>query len=127
MVLDVPHISRMHKNLLSLFHPYTILKVSAAWTYPISIPLEDKADGTPEIVSALRTFFSVHKSDCGELQYLSDNDFESLLRLCLTSDVVLIEGTGYTQKSGLGMGNNLDPTLAIIYMNSLDQGILTPE
>ena len=70
--------------------------------------------------------FSVHKSDCGELQHLSDNDFESLLRLCLTSDVVLIEGIGYTQKSGLAMGNNLAPTLAIIYMNSLDQGIQTP-
>ena len=76
-----------------------------------------KADGTTGIFSALRTFFSVHKSDCIELQHLSDNDFESLLRLCLTSDVVLIEGTGYTQKSGFAMGNNLAPTLAIIYIN----------
>ena len=45
----------------------------------------------------------------------------SLLHLCITSDVVLIEGKSYPQKSGLAMGNdNLAPTLAIIYMNNLD-------
>lgn len=56
------------------------------------IPLQDKADGTLGIFSALRTIFSVHKSDCGKLQYLSGNKFESLL--WLTSDVVLIGGVG---------------------------------
>ena len=52
--------------------------------------------------------------------HLSDDDFVSLLRLCITSDVVLTEGSSYSQKSGLAMGNNLAPTLAIIYMNNLD-------
>ena len=35
----------------------------------------------------------------------------------------MIEGQSYTQKSGLAMGNNLAPTLAIIYTNKLDQKI----
>ena len=50
---------------------------------------------------------------------------ETLIRLCLTSDGVLINGEGYKQKSGLAMGNNLAPTLAIIYMNEIDTLIET--
>ena len=41
----------------------------------------------------------------------------------MTSDVILIGGKGYSQKTGLAMGNNLAPTLAI-YMNELDSQIL---
>ena len=55
---------------------------------------------------------------------LSDEDFEELVRLCLTSDRVLIDGKGYKQQSGLAMGNNLAPILATIYMNELDNQIL---
>ncbi|XP_068691472.1 uncharacterized protein [Montipora foliosa] len=84
-----------------------------------SIPLEDLEDGTPGIFTIMRDFFSTHKS-VTDLEHLSDDDFVSLLRLCITSDVVLIEGNSYSQKSGLAMGNNLAPTLAIIYMNNLD-------
>ncbi|KAK3712865.1 hypothetical protein QZH41_005524 [Actinostola sp. cb2023] len=65
----------------------------------------------------------VYKSDC-ELKGLNDDDFESFLRLCLTSDVILIGDKGYTQKTGLAMGNNLAPALAIIYMNEIDIQIL---
>ncbi|XP_068713298.1 fibronectin type III domain-containing protein-like [Montipora foliosa] len=84
-----------------------------------SIPLEDLEDGTPGIFTIMRDFFSTHKSVI-DLEHLSDDDFVSLLRLCITSDVVLIEGNSYSQKSGLAMDNNLAPTLAIIYMNNLD-------
>ena len=49
---------------------------------------------------------------------MQDDDFE-------TSDSVLIDGEGYKQKSGLAMGNNLAPTLAIIYMNELDTLIVS--
>ena len=89
-----------------------------------SIPLEDQEDGTPGLFSVIREFFSNFKhNSC--LQHLTDMDFETLIRLCLTSDTILIQGSGYTQKTGLAMGNNLAPTMAIIYMNKLDEGILT--
>ena len=42
----------------------------------------------------------------------------------MTSDTVLINGKGYKQKSGLAMGNNIAPILAIIYMNELDKLII---
>ncbi|XP_020900039.1 uncharacterized protein LOC110238696 [Exaiptasia diaphana] len=89
-----------------------------------SIPLEDKEDGTPGLFSVIREFFSNFKhNSC--LQHLTDMDFETLIRLCLTSDTILIDGNSYTQKTGLAMGNNLAPTMAIIYMNKLYEGILT--
>ena len=84
-----------------------------------SIPLEDINDKTPSIFTVARRFFSQHKTNT-DLESLSDDDFETLLRLCLFSDSVLIDGSGYKQKSGLAMGNNLAPSLAIIYMNELD-------
>ncbi|KAK3755590.1 hypothetical protein QZH41_005961 [Actinostola sp. cb2023] len=88
-----------------------------------SIPLEDIDTTTPSVFSVAKHFFSKYKSDC-ELKGLNDDDFESLLRLCLTSDVILIGDKGYTQKTGLAMGNNLAPALAIIYMNEIDIQIL---
>lgn len=88
-----------------------------------SIPLEDINTKTPSVFTVARHFFGQHKIDC-ELVSLSDEDFETLLRLCLTSDNVLIDGNGYKQKSGLAMGNNLAPSLAIIYMDDLDSKIL---
>ena len=82
-----------------------------------SIPLEDLNDDTPSV------FFSKHKSYC-ELRDLSNHDFEQLIRLSLTSDNVLIGSKAYKQRSGLAMGNNLAPILAIIHMNELDDQIL---
>ena len=70
-----------------------------------------------------KRFFQKYKKECN-LRPLDDDDFDELVRLCLSSDNVLIEGTGYKQKSGLAMGNNLAPMLAIIYMNDLDSQIL---
>ena len=71
-----------------------------------------------------KRFFYEHKKHC-ELRALEDDDFETLIRLCLTSDSVLIGGESYKQKSGLAMGNNLAPSLAIIYMNELDSLIVS--
>ena len=71
-----------------------------------------------------KSFFYEHKTHC-ELRALEDDDFETLIRLCLTSDSVLIGGESYKQKSGLAMGNNLAPSLAIIYMNELDSLIVS--
>ena len=56
---------------------------------------------------------------------MSNSDFETLVHLCLESDSILIDGKGFKQQSGLAMGNNLAPVLAIIYMNEIDQQITT--
>lgn len=88
-----------------------------------SIPLEDVDSTTPGVFTVAKRFFSEHKRNC-ILKSLNEDDFESLLRLCLMSDVILIGGNSYTQKTGLAMGNNLAPILAIIYMNELDDQIL---
>ncbi|KAK3734421.1 hypothetical protein QZH41_007304 [Actinostola sp. cb2023] len=101
-------------------HDFCSLDVSNLYG---SIPLDDRDAITPSVYTVAKQLFSEHKSDC-ELGALSDDDFESLIRLCLTSDVILIGGNSYTQKTGLAMGNNLAPILAIIYMNNLDSKIL---
>ena len=88
-----------------------------------SIPLEDINNITPGVFTVVKRFFLKYKTGC-ELSPLSGKDFEALVRLCLTSDTVLINGKGYKQKSGLAMGNNLAPMLAIIYMNELDKQII---
>ena len=88
-----------------------------------SIPLEDINNVTPGVFTVAKRFFSKYRMEC-ELSPLSGKDFEALVRLCLTSDTVLINGKGYKQKSGLAMGNNLAPMLAIIYMNELDKLII---
>ena len=84
-----------------------------------SIPLEDYNEKTPGIFTITIQFFHQYKEHCG-LHALEDDDFETLVRLCLTSDSVLIGSKSYKQKSGLAMGNNLAPSLAIIYMNEVD-------
>ena len=88
-----------------------------------SIPLEDINEKTPGIFTVAKRFFEKNKSDSC-LSALTGDDFEALLRLCITSDTILIDGKSYSQKKGLAMGNNLAPTLAIIYMNELDELLL---
>ena len=88
-----------------------------------SIPLEDINPNTPSVFTVGKRFFNKHKNDC-ELWALSDDDFDTLVRLCLASDTIVIGDKGYKQISGLAMGNNVAPTLAIIYMNELDTRIV---
>ena len=54
-----------------------------------SIPLEDYNEKTPGIFTIAKQFFHQYKEHC-ELHALKDDDFETLVRLCLTSDSVLI-------------------------------------
>ncbi|XP_028404094.1 uncharacterized protein LOC114526768 [Dendronephthya gigantea] len=89
-----------------------------------SIPLDDLNENTPTVFTVTKRFFHEHKKNC-ELRTLEDDDFETLVRLCLTSDNLLIGDESYKQKSGLAMGNNLAPSLAIIYMNELDSLIVS--
>ena len=75
------------------------------------------------VFTVAKRFFNKHKNDC-ELWALSDDDFDTVVRLCLASDTIVIGDKGYKQISGLAMGNNLAPTLAIIYMNEPDTRIV---
>ena len=43
-----------------------------------------------------------------------------LIRLCLTSERILIDGNMYQQNLGLAMGKNLSMMLAIIYMKEIN-------
>ena len=51
-------------------------------------------------------------------------DIKSLLELALTSDVVRIGDNFYKQTSGIAMGNNISPFIAIIYIHSIEVQIL---
>ena len=88
-----------------------------------SIPLEDVSEDTLGVFTAVTNFFEEHQSETC-LSGLELRDFEKLLRLSITTDTILINDKGYSQKNGLAMGNNLAPMLAIIYMHKLDQLII---
>ena len=55
---------------------------------------------------------------------LSENDFLSILSLCLLDDVYLLEGKLFSQTSGIAMGNSAAPPLAIIFMDYIENKIL---
>jgi hypothetical protein len=63
-----------------------------------SIPLDDLNENIPSVFTVAKRFFYEHKKHC-ELRALEDEDFETLIRLCLTSDSVLIGGESYKQKN----------------------------
>ena len=75
------------------------------------------------LFTVAKRFFVNYKSECCQSP-LSEDNFEALLRLCISSDTILINGRGYNQNCGMAMGNNLSPTLSIIYMNEVDELIL---
>ena len=85
--------------------------------------LEDINPNMPSVFTVAKRFLNKHKNDC-ELWALSDDDFDTLFRLYLASDTIVIGDKGYKQISSLAMGNNLALTLAIIYMNELDTRIV---
>ena len=78
-----------------------------------SIPLKDLNDNTPSVFTAAANFFSKHKADC-DLNGLSNEDFDQLVRLFVTNDTILIRNKPYKQRSGLALGNDLAPVLATI-------------
>ena len=84
-----------------------------------SIPIE----GNDNVIDIVGNFFSQYKIHT-EAKDITDCDFQSLLKLCIFSDKILINNILYKQKSGLAMGNNLSPILAIIYMHHIEQQII---
>jgi hypothetical protein len=69
-----------------------------------SIPLEDLNENTPSVFTVAKRFFQKYKKECN-LWPLDGDDFDTLVRLCLSSDNVLIEGTGYEQKNQIWLNN----------------------
>ena len=88
-----------------------------------SIPLEDSAHGLG-VFSITKAFFNDFKHDLPNFNNLSNDDFESLLRLIFSYDRILLNDKFYSQKTGLSMGNPVAPQLAIIYMNYIETSIL---
>ena len=69
-------------------------------------------------------FFIEHRSSTS-LSSINESDFIKLLKLAVTSDIIFFKGHFYKQTSGLSMGNNLSPILAIIYMFYIESQILS--
>ena len=87
-----------------------------------SIPLT----GEHNVYDVAADFFGAHKnSTC--LRELQRDDFIKLLRLAIQSDVVFISGVPHKQVTGLPMGNNLSPILAIIFMFRLEENVTADE
>ncbi len=99
-------------------HDYKMASLDVTNLYG-SIPLE----GNDNIISVASGFFEDHKAET-LVPDLDGADFETLLRMCLTSDTISIDRTAHRQTKGLAMGNNAAPPLAIIYMNFIEKQIL---
>ena len=87
-----------------------------------SIPIEDSGD-TIGVITAAVNFYDTFKDEC-ELK-ITRNDVGTLLKLCLSSDIIHFDGKAYKQLNGLAMGNNIAPILAIIYMHFVESEVLS--
>ena len=87
-----------------------------------SIPVEDHS--FPGAISVVSEFFEQHKADSC-ISAISCDDFAQLLRLCLTSDTIQIQNKAYKSGTGLQMGNNVSCASAIIFMNFIENQILS--
>ena len=84
-----------------------------------SIPLV----GPNNVIDIASDFFEKNKVYT-EAKDLSKNDFKTLINLCALSDKIIIDNKIHKQKTGLAMGNNLSPMLAIIYMHHIEEQII---
>jgi len=87
-----------------------------------TIPLED-SDSHCGLISVLGDFWKEHKSH-SLFPDLQDEDFISLVRLCLFEDCYYHAGNFKKQTTGIAMGNNAAPPFAIIFMNHVESAIL---
>ena len=89
-----------------------------------SIPIKDTPEH-PGLISVVTEFFEIRKYASLDFQSLTKSDFETLLTLCLSDDVYLHEDKFFKQISGIAMGNNAAPPLAIIYMDYIERQIIS--
>jgi len=88
-----------------------------------SIPLR-AADSIPSVFDIVTNFFNEHNEEtifCG----MKSEDFKTLLELGLLSDTICLNAKTYMQQCGIPMGNNIAPTMAIIYMNHIEQQLIS--
>ena len=83
-----------------------------------SIPIE----GNDNVIDIVSQFYHDNKNLI-ETKELHTEDFKSLIKLSISSDIIVINNKIHKQKSGLAMGNNLSPLLAIIYMHYIEKKI----
>ena len=93
-----------------------IVTMDVVALYP-SIPI---ADGIAAVLRKL----SLHQEDIDMLG-LSIGDIEELLTLILENNFFTFNKKVYRQKHGIAMGNHLAPPLAIIFMDSLEEKMLS--
>ena len=84
-----------------------------------SIPLDttDLINGAIDVVS---NFYREHINLMNVNEYLTENDFKTLISHCLKDDYIIFNGEYYQQTTGLAMGNPISPLVAIIYMNNIE-------
>ena len=51
---------------------------------------------------------------------IPEKTLEKMLRICVSDNTFVFDGTVYTQTDGVAMGNSLGPILADIYMAHLE-------
>ena len=91
-----------------------------------SIPFDD-ADGVLGLFSVMSVFYQDWQDASDFLMDIPVNDFMDLFRLCLFSDTIIYKEKSYLQKSGLTMGNPIAPQAAVIFMNYVEQKILSSQ
>ena len=69
-------------------------------------------------------FLDEHKANT-PLAELSRQDIWCLSELCLTSDNILSGGKLFNQRTGIQMGNNLSCACAIIFMDYIEQQVIS--
>jgi len=83
-----------------------------------SIPLED-SENEKGLISVVTQFWSEYKEN-SSFSKINEDDFASLLRLCLLHDCYLHDGKFKKQIAGVAMGNNAAPPFAIIFMHHIE-------
>jgi len=88
-----------------------------------SIPLTGTRNA-PDIYTVVSDFIFQYKDET-LLNEMCKEDIISVLKLCLEYDNIFCNGQYCKQEKGIPMGNNLAPTIAIIYMHYVEQKLAT--
>jgi len=95
------------------------------WTLKICTDrfLFSNANNSPSVFDVCSSKFAQF-NEITPFAGLERMDFIELLKLCLEYDSIYLDGKNYVQNCGIPMGNNLAPTLAIFYMDKIEQELM---
>ena len=108
---------------ISLDGNYSIVSFDVENLYG-SIPYLD-VDGHPGLFSIMDQFYREFQDASDFFKDIPSQDFMELFKLCLCSDTIIHENACYSQNVGLSMGNPIAPQSAIIFMNFIEQKLLS--